>query len=312
MKTLLLLPAKIVLNIWFVFFSSVRRNVGGQAVIEGVMMRSPRRWSVAVRSIDKRIYTKTEDLKGTNWVFRLPLVRGTVALLQSIKLGIKAIEFSASCALEDDTELSRTGMFLTILFSVLLAIVLFVFLPLYLTKLVAAFVEPIRGNNIVFNLTDGIFRVVFFLVYILMIGLWSEMKRVFQYHGAEHKTIHAYENAAELEPSQIMKNYSTEHPRCGTSFLLFVMIVSIVVFSLIPRDWTIFYKFMARVLLVPLIAGISYEILKYSARAGKNPFVRVFVLPGFWLQKLTTKEPSVDQVEVAVMALKEAVSDGDA
>ncbi len=312
MKELFSLPLKILINLYLILSTSTKKSVGGQAVIEGVMMRSSRRWSVAVRGADRRIHTKTEKLNRPIWFFRLPLIRGTVALVQSISLGIKAIEFSASKAVDEDEELSGTGMFLTIAFSALVAIVVFVFLPLYLTKLLSEVVGAVGSSNMLFNLTDGLFRVIIFLAYIFLIGLWSEMKRIFQYHGAEHKSIHAYEKAGVLEPKEVLTNYSSVHPRCGTSFLLIVMLTSIVVFSFIPKEWSVLYKFLARVTLIPLIAGVSYELLKYSAKGSNRALLRPFVLPGLWLQRLTTKEPTLDQVEVAITALKEAIADGDA
>ncbi|NOX21283.1 MAG: DUF1385 domain-containing protein [Nitrospirae bacterium] len=312
MRQLLSIPPKIIINLYQILSAGNRKSVGGQAVIEGVMMRSPRRWSVAVRGPDNKIYTKTENLNRPVWLFRLPLIRGSVALIQSIRLGIKAIEFSASKAIEEDEQISGFGMFLTIALSSVVAIAVFIFLPLYLTRLLSEVLHTIGNSNILFNLTDGLFRVIIFIAYVFLIGLWPEMKRIFQYHGAEHKSIHAYEKTGVLEPEEVLKNYSPLHPRCGTSFLLIVMVTSILVFSFIPEEWSVLYKFLARVALIPLIAGVSYEILKYSAKGSSRALLRPFVLPGLWLQRLTTKEPTLDQVEVAITALKEATADGDA
>ncbi len=312
MKKLIVLWWQLLFFVSGLLSANKNRAVGGQAVIEGVMMRSPDRWAVAVRGTDRKIHVKKEPLKKTFWLFRLPLVRGTVALLQSVVLGIKAIEFSASCVLEDeDDSISSFGMFLTIAISFIIGIGVFVFLPLYLTRALERFFPLIKENNMIFNLTDGIFRVIIFLLYIFGVGLWSEMRRVFQYHGAEHKAIHAYENGDPLEPAEILTKYSSAHPRCGTSFLLIVMIISIVVFSFIPGEWSILYKFLSRLVLIPLVAGISYELLKLSAKYKRLSIMKLVMWPGLALQGLTTKEPTEDQVEVAVRALKEALTEGD-
>ncbi len=312
MKKLIALSWQLLFFVSGLLLTNKKTAVGGQAVIEGVMMRSPNRWAVAVRGTDKRIHVKKEYLKNSFWLLRLPLIRGTVALLQSVVLGIKAIEFSASCVLEDeDDSIGTFGMVLTIAISFVIGIAAFVFLPLFLTKALEALIPAVKESNMIFNLTDGLFRVIIFLLYIFGVGLWSEMRRVFQYHGAEHKAIHAYENGDTLEPSEILTKYSSAHPRCGTSFLLIVMIISIVVFSFIPREWSILYKFLSRLVLIPLVAGISYELLKLSAKYKRLLLMKLLMWPGLALQALTTKEPTEDQVEVAVRALKEALAEGD-
>ncbi len=312
MKRFFHLSTELLFFVLRLFLTSKNRAVGGQAVIEGVMMRAPERWAVAVRGTDRQIHVKKEPLKRGFWFLRLPLIRGTVTLIQSIVLGIKAIEFSASCVLDNEEEgISALGMILTIMLSFAIGIAAFVFLPLYLTKALQGLLPIVKESNLVFNLTDGVFRVIIFLLYIFGVGLWSEMKRVFQYHGAEHKVIHAYEKGDHLVPGEILKKYSSAHPRCGTSFLLIVMIISIVVFSFIPGKWPILYKFLARLALIPLVAGISYELLKLSARHRGAYLMKAFMWPGLALQALTTREPTEDQVEVALRALKEAVTEGD-
>lgn len=281
------------------------KNIGGQAVIEGVMMKGRKSWTVAVRSPKGEIHVKTEELSELPKIFRLPILRGFIALFHALFLGIKAIEFSASKAYEEEEgkPLSTTSIVLTISLAILIGIVLFILLPLYATKLLGLFFESVDKSSLVFNLVDGVIRVFIFLIYIISVGMWKEMRRIFEYHGAEHKVIHAYENGTKLTVTNI-KNHSPLHPRCGTSFLLIVMIISILVFSFIPQEWLLIYKFLSRLILIPLIAGISYEILKLSAKMEHNVVMHLLIQPGLMLQRLTTREPDEAQIEVAVRALE--------
>lgn len=288
------------------FTKREEKQVGGQAVIEGVMMKAPGGWSVAVRSPDGEIKTKKEPLKGLPPFWRLPLIRGSVVLCQTLRLGLKALEFSVSVVDTGERPMSRTSVIVTMTLAFLIAIGLFIFLPLYLTKAIALFFKPAEGP-IFFNIIDGIIRIVIFLLYIIIIGSWKDMKRIFQYHGAEHKVIHAYENGRRLEIEEA-KKFSPSHPRCGTSFLMIVMLISILLFSLIPRDFSLLEKFLSRLILLPTIAGLSYEMLKLTARYRENLLLKVFVMPGLALQRLTAKEPEEDQIEVALVSLKEALS----
>lgn len=282
-------------------------NIGGQAVIEGVMMKSRAGWTVAVRDQKGDIHLKAEQLKALPRFLRLPFMRGIIALYQAFSIGIKAIEFSAGKALnEEEKPMSPFAITATIVFALLLGIGLFVLLPLYATKLMDLFSGSINDSSFVFNLVDGMLRVLIFLAYILAIGFWKDMRRIFEYHGAEHKVIHAYEAGKELDLKNI-RLFSPQHPRCGTSFLLIVMVMSIIVFSFIPQSWPFVSKFLSRIILIPVIAGISYEIQKLSARLRDNPFVNLLILPGLLLQKMTTKEPDDSQIEVAVAALREAI-----
>ncbi|UCE78446.1 MAG: DUF1385 domain-containing protein [Nitrospiraceae bacterium] len=284
------------------------KNIGGQAVIEGVMMKSPKSWTVAVRDPKGSIHLKRERLAQLPRVLKLPVIRGVLALVQAITLGIKAIEFSANKAFDDDTEqeLGKWSITLTIAVAIGLGIGLFILLPLYATKLLGIIVPAVASNSILFNLTDGLIRVGVFLLYIGLIGLWKDFARIFEYHGAEHKVIHAYENGMELTLDNVLK-YSPLHPRCGTSFLLIVMVVSILVFSFIPQDWSFVYKFLSRLLLVPVIAGCSYELLKLSSRFEHNPVMHMLIKPGLMLQRLTTREPDEAELEVALKALQEVL-----
>ena len=291
-------------------------NVGGQAVIEGVMMRAPRSVAIAVRRPNGEIVVKRElvvPLSEKYPVVKLPIVRGAVALFQSLIIGIKALNFSANEAMTEEEkekdgtseELSSWAMAGTMAVAFGFGIGLFFVLPLYATKWLTQ-LSLVSDNNIVFNLVDGVIRVIVFLIYIWGISRMSDIRRVFQYHGAEHKSIFAYEAGEELTVENV-RRYSRLHPRCGTSFLLIVMLVSIAVFSLIPKLWPFYLKAGSRIVLLPLIAGISYEFLKWSAKNDANPLVKLIITPGLALQRLTTGEPDDAQLEVAIRSLDEAL-----
>lgn len=292
-------------------------HVGGQAVIEGVMMRAPRAVAIAVRRPDGEIVVKKElaiPLSERFPVVKLPIVRGAVALFTSLIIGIKALNFSANEAMteaekdkegvkEGGGELSSWAMAGTMAVAFGFGICLFFLFPLYLTKLMT----PVIGdNNIVFNLVDGVIRVIVFLAYIWLISRMEDIQRVFQYHGAEHKSIFAFEAGEELTIENV-RRYSRLHPRCGTSFLLIVMLVSIAVFSLIPKLWPFYLKAGSRIFLLPMIAGISYEFLKWSASNDNHPLVKMVITPGLALQRLTTREPDDSQLEVAIRSMNEAL-----
>ncbi|MFZ4855534.1 MAG: DUF1385 domain-containing protein [Desulfuromonadaceae bacterium] len=297
--------------------------VGGQAVIEGVMMRAPRSVAIAVRRADGEIIVKKElvvPLSERFPVVKLPVIRGAVALFTSLIIGIKALNFSATEAMTEDekeqenakskksgkdggSDLSSWAMAGTMAIAFGFGICLFFLFPLYLTKLMT----PVIGdNNIIFNLVDGVIRVIVFLLYIWAISQMEDIQRVFQYHGAEHKSIFAFEAGDELSVENV-RRYSRLHPRCGTSFLLIVMLVSIAVFSLIPKLWPFYLKAGSRIVLLPMIAGISYEFLKWSAAHDNHPLVKMIITPGLALQRLTTREPDDSQLEVAIRAMNEAL-----
>jgi uncharacterized protein YqhQ len=289
-------------------------NIGGQAVIEGVMMRAPRAMAIAVRRPSGEIVVKRDmvvPLSERFPVVKLPIVRGAVALFSSLITGIKALNFSANEAIaeEDDNgnkeELSSWAMAGTMAVAFGFGIMLFFILPLYATKLLTQ-MALISDNNIIFNLVDGVIRVAVFLLYIWSISRMKDIQRVFQYHGAEHMSIFAFEAGDELTVSNV-RRYSRLHPRCGTSFLLIVMLVSIVIFSLIPKLWPFYMKAGARVILLPLIAGVSYEFLKWSARNDHSRLVKMIIAPGLALQRLTTRVPDDSQLEVAIRSMQEAL-----
>lgn len=292
-------------------------HVGGQAVIEGVMMRAPRAIAIAVRRPDGEIVVKKElaiPLSERFPIVKLPIVRGAVALFTSLIIGIKALNFSANEAMTEEEkdkegvkdgggEISSWAMAGTMAVAFGFGICLFFLFPLYLTKLMT----PVIGdNNIVFNLVDGVIRMIVFLAYIWLISRMEDIQRVFQYHGAEHKSIFAFEAGEELTVENV-RRYSRLHPRCGTSFLLIVMLVSIAVFSLIPKLWPFYLKAGSRIFLLPMIAGISYEFLKWSSCNDNHPLVKMVIAPGLALQRLTTREPDDSQLEVAIRSMNEAL-----
>jgi len=286
-------------------------NVGGQAVIEGVMMRTPGALAIAVRKPNGEITVKTEVLTAPSdrpKILRFPIIRGVVNLFQALRLGIGALNFSANESLEEeDGSLSTFSMTMTMIVAFAVGIGLFVYLPLLFTNLLKNVLFPIAHNSLAFNLVDGCIRIIFFLAYILGISCFKDLRRVFEYHGAEHKTIYTYEHGEALT-SEHAEKYSTLHPRCGTNFLLIVMLLSILVFSVLRSEAPFYIKFLSRIVFVPLIAGISYEIIRFAAKHQDKSWVRWITAPGLSLQKITTKPPTRDQLEVAIRALEEALT----
>lgn len=304
---------------WALSSSDDEILVGGQAVIEGVMMRSPKGYSVAVRRQDGTVRVMKDALLslGEKWkIFKTPVVRGVGVLAQALVLGIRALRFSAEEALAEETakknvdapekDTSKVSSWLiagNLVLALGINIVLFVVLPLFITRLVQGQIG--FESSLLFNGIDGLFRVMVFVLFLYSVSWMKDMNRVFQYHGAEHKTVYNFESRQPLTISAAQK-FSTLHPRCGTSFLLVVMIVSILVFSIASFD-TFTGKLLSRIVLLPLVAGISYEIIRYSAKH-PNSLLRVVTFPGLMLQKITTKPPDDNQVEIAIRALEEALS----
>lgn len=282
------------------------KTIGGQAVIEGVMMKSSERWAVAVRNPKGEIVVKSEELKKQNKLTKIPVVRGFFILIETLWLGMKAIDFSSKVVFEEEKS-SNLSLAVSLLLAFLIGSLLFIILPLYITKVAGSFFAMISTNSLVFNLIDGLLRIFIFIGYVFAIRLWPQMGRIFAYHGAEHKTINAYESGESLTPDRIA-NYSRFHVRCGTSFIFIVLIISILIFSMIPSYWSFTIKALSRVLLLPLIAGMSYEILKLSAKL-KDAFLGKFLIfPGMLFQGITTREPDLDQIEVAYEALKHVLN----
>ncbi|MFA5074214.1 MAG: DUF1385 domain-containing protein [Nitrospirota bacterium] len=297
---------------------SEKPNIGGQAVLEGVMMRSPHAFAVAVRKGGKpdatiSILRETIRPVGERFpILKTKILRGSVVLFETLWLGMRALNFSANEALENEEgkkeEFSPLAMAGTMIFAFLLAIGLFLVLPLVLTSFLGIWFEAINTSSVLFNFIDGILRVIFFLGYIAGISCMKDIRRVFEYHGAEHKSIAAFEAGVELTPENA-RPYSRIHPRCGTSFLLAVIVLSILLFTFIPGSWPLWAKALARVLLLPVIAGLGYEFIKYSAKHENSRIIKALMLPGLWLQELTTREPSPDQIEVAIRALQESLQE---
>jgi uncharacterized protein YqhQ len=278
---------------------------GGQAVIEGVMMRGKDKIAVAVRDNSDDIAMDRRELKPLSEKFAplgWPLIRGVISLFSSLIIGMKALSFSAAQVVEEEEEeLTPWEMFLTILTSLGLAVLLFVALPAAVTTLVQRYIE----NNIILNLTEGMVKIATFLTYIFFISRLKDINRVFSYHGAEHKVIHNYESDKALNVENA-RTFSTQHPRCGTSFIFIVILLSIFFFSFLGRP-PLLMRIFYHILLLPVVAGTSYEILKLAGNKTVNPLIKLFSLPGLWLQKLTTNEPDDSMLEVAIKALIEVL-----
>jgi uncharacterized protein YqhQ len=289
--------------------------VGGQAVLEGVMMRSPHAWGIAVRKPSGEIATHTEPLerlsekhKWMGW----PVVRGVITLGHAMTLGFRALKFSANTALAEAQEpvegkkIEFSGWLAAV--NVAISVGFFIFMYKFL-PLVAATelkkVSPVFGEQVIFNLVDGAIRIALFLLFIWGTSLWKDIRRVYEYHGAEHKTVFAFESGDSLSIPEAQK-YSTFHPRCGTSFLMTVMLISIAFYTVVPV-YTFWARFAIRIALLPLIAGVSYEIIRFAARHRGSLFA-LMTAPGLWLQRITTQPPADDRVECAIVALNEAMA----
>lgn len=288
--------------------------VGGQAVMEGVMMRAPHSYCVAVRKPDGEVVTEEAPLGRVSDkypIFKLPVFRGIGTLGQAMWLGMQALKFSADAALSEEetkdgkkVEISSKMMGLNLAISVLFFIFMYKFVPLFLTTQLEK-VYPTLHGRIAFNLVDGLIRMGIFLGFLYMISRLDDIRRVFMYHGAEHKVVFNFESGkpVNVENSQ---QFVTWHPRCGTSFLLVVMVISMIVYAFLPID-SFVGKFIARIALLPVIVGVSYELIRYAARK-RNSLMAVLTAPGLWLQRITTKEPTDDQAAVAIHALNGAMT----
>ena len=274
--------------------------VGGQAVIEGVMMRDAHRTATAVRLPNGEIDVETRtvsSIRDRYPVLNLPLIRGSVIMVESLIIGMRALSFSAQAAGEEDEQMTKKEIAMTILFALVLASILFIVIPTGAAHLAAAYTD----DPIVFNLIEGGIRLMVFLLYIWGISFMGGIRRVFQYHGAEHKTIHCYEAGEALTVENVQK-FPRLHPRCGTNFLLIVMVVAIVfhVFFGWPDLWL---RILSRLAILPVVAGVSYEIIRFAGRS-ENHLVHILITPGLWLQYLTTRPPADEMVEVAIESLK--------
>ena len=281
--------------------------VGGQAVIEGVMMRDANKTATAVRLPNGEIEVETHpvtSIRDRYPVLNLPLIRGSVIMVESLVIGMRALSFSAQAAGEEDEQMTKKEIAMTILFALVLASVLFIVIPTGAAHLAAAYTD----DPVVFNLIEGGIRLLVFLLYIWGISFMGGIRRVFQYHGAEHKTIHCYEAGEALTVENVQK-FPRLHPRCGTNFLLIVMVVAIVfhVFFGWPDLWL---RILSRLAVLPVVAGVSYEIIRFAGRS-ENRIVRIMITPGLWLQYLTTRPPEGEMVEVAIESLKAVLPEED-
>ncbi len=301
-------------------------SIGGQAVMEGVMMRGPYKTVVAVRKPDGEIEKKIEEngVKTRPKICRLPIIRGCVNFFDSLVIGMKALMYSAEFVdLEGDDDepeskfdqwlerkfgdkIKDIVIYFSITISLVLSIGLFMVLPTFLTRLVEAIpgIKGITSTHTFTSVFEGVLRMAIFLGYMALVSQMKDIKRVFEYHGAEHKSIACYEAGDELTVENV-KKYTRFHPRCGTSFLLFVMIISIILFAFLPKTGVI-VRVLLRLALLPVVAGLSYEVIKWAGRS-KNPIVGALSKPGLWLQRLTTREPDASQIEVAIESLKPCI-----
>jgi len=283
---------------------SQRFYYGGQAVIEGVMMRGQKAVVTAVRQSDGEMVMDTQPLPGisTGKMRRTPLIRGVVVLIEAMVLGIKTLLYSANVSMEEEGEKISGGLvWATVAGSLAFAVAFFFLAPLFVTRLL----DPYIQLSIIFYLIEGFIRLGFFIAYLKLITLVPDIRRVFAYHGAEHKAVNAYEAGVPLEVEAV-REYSTAHVRCGTSFLFAVLIIAIIVFAIVGRP-SVWVMVISRIVLIPLIAALGYEVTYFGARHTKNSLVRAFLAPGLWLQRLTTRQPDDNQLEVALSALKRAV-----
>ena len=281
--------------------------IGGQAVLEGVMMRGPTAWSVAVRKPNGEIAEVNRAIESAlvkhRWL-RLPIVRGVVALGESLAIGFRALAISANYAAQEEgeeveTELTKGQLIFAFAIAIGFAIMLFKVSPALITSWL-----PIESTGW-FVIVEGVIRVGIFVAYLSLISLLPDLRRVFQYHAAEHKAINAYESGDELEPETVQR-YSLIHVRCGTAFLLYVMVIAIFVFAFFGRPaW--YWLIASRILFLPVIAGLAYEVIRFAGRHPRNTAVRTLLAPGLWLQRLTTRQPTLDQIEVSIRALREVL-----
>lgn len=283
-------------------------NVGGQAVIEGVMMRGKTHVAVAVRQPDGEISVDVRPVNSISDrypILKKPFLRGVVSLVESLVMGMKALAYSAQVSGDEDEKLDSKEMALTIAVSAGLAILLFIVIPTWSMR----FLTGITQDHMALNLAEGVLRMAIFLAYIAAISSMNDIQRVFQYHGAEHKTIYTYEAGLPLKVENV-RPFSTLHPRCGTNFLMIVMLISMFIFTFL--GWpSLLERIASRIILMPVIAGVSYELIRYAGAHTDNPLVRIAITPGLLLQKLTTRQPDDSQIEVAIASLKAVVRPED-
>ncbi len=281
-----------------------RHTYGGQAVLEGVMIRGQRHFSIAVRRPDGTIAHQSEqiNLLFTGRLRRLPLIRGSLVLIETLMLGMRALSYSANVGAEaEGEELGKGAMAVMMAVALTFAIGLFFLAPVFASR----GLEGVLDSDIASNIAEGVIRLGLFLGYIFLISRMNDIRRVFMYHGAEHMTVHAQERGDPLELEAVRK-YPTAHPRCGTAFLMTVMVVAIIIFTFVPRD-PLWWLITSRIVLIPIIAAISYEVIRFSGFHSNNPLVRLITIPNLALQGLTTRQPDDDQIEIAIHAMEHAI-----
>jgi len=277
---------------------------GGQAVIDGVMMRGRKNMVTAVRRPNGELALDVKPLPVlyTSRLRRIPLVRGIVVLIEAVVLGIKSLLYSANISLEEEgEEISGWLVWALVAVSSVFAVALFFITPLFLTKLL----DPYINSSLIFHLIEGFIRLGIFIAYLKLIMLVPDIKRIFAYHGAEHKAVNAYEAGVPLE-AEAVREYNTAHVRCGTSFAFAVLVIAIIVFALVGRP-SLWLMVLSRIVLIPVIAALGYEFIYFGANHIKNGFVRALLAPGLWLQTLTTREPDDSQLDVALVALRKVI-----
>ncbi len=272
--------------------------IGGQAVIDGVMMKYRDNIAVAVRKHNGKIIVKKEKLKFKEST--IPLIRGIYNLFIMLYIGYKSLGYSGNINLKKEEKFTFKEFFITFLFAFVFAILLFKFIPLFIANF---FLKQFNLNNFYFNLIDGFFKIGLFVLYVYLMSLNKDIRTVFQYHGAEHKVVNAYESNVELTVKNVQK-FTTIHKRCGTTFVFLVLFVSIIIYMFIPKDYSFLIKLLLRILLLPIIASLSYEILRLGARYN---FLRILITPGMLIQRITTKEPNDKQVQVAIASVKAVI-----
>jgi uncharacterized protein YqhQ len=280
-------------------------NYGGQAVIEGVMIRGRTSVVTAVRRPNGEITVDTKPVPSisSSWVRRTPLIRGVVILIEAMVLGIKSLMYSANIAIEEEhEEMSTKAIVIMLAFSAVLVVLLFFMAPLFLTKWINVYFDT---NSLTFNIIEGVIRLAIFIGYLKIIGMMKDIKRVFTYHGAEHKSVNAYEAGVPMEVAAI-KSYSRAHVRCGTSFLFLVLVIAIIVFSLVGKP-NVWIMITSRIVLLPVIMGLGYEVIYFGARHTNNWLMKIILWPGLLMQAMTTGEPDDSQLEVAIAAMNKAV-----
>ncbi|HHV80675.1 MAG: DUF1385 domain-containing protein [Dictyoglomi bacterium] len=275
-------------------------QIGGQAVIEGIMMRGPNSFSVAVRTQNNEVKVHKSSTKSTlnSKINKIPILRGFISLIDSLVLGIKALNISAEEYGGEEVKLSNLDIFIAMVMGIGLGILLFIVFPAFIARII----QNSISSALVVNILEGLVRIGVFLVYIYSFSFIRDIRRVFEYHGAEHKVIFTYEKGEPLTVENAEKN-SRLHPRCGTNFLLIVMVVSILVFSLLGKQ-TLLWRIISRIILIPVVAGISYELIRLASKYSNSKIAKIITAPGLALQYLTTREPSQDQIEVAIEAVK--------